>query len=284
MKNWKEIISHSTFRYMDHSNEKTFYKKPYTALTSFAVDDALAMSVSNGESPPAIRLWVHPPTIVLGIPDARLPYLEEGVHYLTGQAYHVVVRNSGGLAVALDQGVLNLSLVIPGVKHLSIQDCYDAMVSFVQYMLRDLTDAIEAYEIVGSYCPGDYDLSIGGRKFAGISQRRVKDGAAVQIYLDVEGNSKKRASVIRHFYDLSKKNEATKFDYPTVEPEVMASLSELLGVQLTVDEMKQRVHATLDDFSEEIVETDFTDAEIAVFDKRYALMVKRNEVIALMQE
>ncbi|WP_249869361.1 lipoate--protein ligase family protein [Oceanobacillus saliphilus] len=283
MKNWKEIISHSTFRYIDHSNETSFHEKSYTALASFAVDDTLAMSVSNGESPPAIRLWVHPPTIVLGIPDARLPYLEEGVRFLKDKNYHVVVRNSGGLAVALDEGVLNISLVIPGVKHLSIQDCYEAMVRFVQYMLRDLTDAIEAYEIVGSYCPGDYDLSIGGRKFAGISQRRVKDGVAVQIYLDVEGNSNERASLIRRFYDVSKKNEATKFDYPTVEPEVMASLSELLGVELTVDKMKKRVHAALDDISEEIVETDFSDEELAVFDKRYVQMVKRNETVALMQ-
>jgi octanoyl-[GcvH]:protein N-octanoyltransferase len=284
MKNWKDIISHTTFRYIDHSEERNFHQKAYTAMTSFAVDDALAMSVSNGDSPPAIRLWVHPPTIVLGIPDARLPFLEEGVNYLTEQDYHVVVRNSGGLAVALDRGVLNLSLVIPGVHHLSIQDCYEAMVSFVQYMLRDLTDEIEAYEIVGSYCPGDYDLSIGGKKFAGISQRRVKDGASIQIYLDVEGNSKERASIIRHFYDLSKKNETTKFDYPTVEPDVMASLSELLGVQLTVDAMKERVHAALVDFSEEIVRTEFSEAELALFEKRYVQMVKRNETVALMQK
>ncbi|WP_337019230.1 lipoate--protein ligase family protein [Oceanobacillus massiliensis] len=284
MKNWKEIIRHSTFRYIDHSGDEYFHNKPYTALTSFAVDDVIAMSVSNGESPPAIRLWVHPPTIVLGIPDARLPYLNEGIHYLADKSYHVVVRNSGGLAVALDEGVLNISLVIPGIRHLSIQDCYEAMVSFVQYMLRDLTDAVEAYEIVGSYCPGDYDLSIGGKKFAGISQRRVKDGAAVQIYLDVEGDSKNRASIIQHFYAISKKNEQTKFDYPEVNPDVMRSLSELLGIELTVSDMKKRVHDALDDFSEQIIEREFSPEEHSVFDKRYAQMIKRNETVALLQQ
>src|SRR5699024_3989383 len=101
----------------------------------------------------------------------------------------------------LDEGVLNLSLILPEVKHLSIHDCYEAMVSFVQYMLKDLTDDIKAFEIVDSYCPGDYDLSINNQKFAGISQRRIKDGAAIQIYLDVEGNSKQRAQLIRRFYD-----------------------------------------------------------------------------------
>ncbi|RDW22302.1 octanoyltransferase [Oceanobacillus arenosus] len=280
MKNWHEIITHETFRYMDHSLEKQINSKPNTALTSFAVDDALATSVSNGESAPVIRLWVHPKTVVLGIPDAKLPYIDEGVPFLAEHGYHTVIRNSGGLAVVLDEGVLNLSLVIPGVHDLTIHDCYEAMVSFVQYMLRDLTDKIEAYEIVGSYCPGDYDLSINGKKFAGISQRRIKDGAAIQIYLDVEGNSKERTALIRDFYSISKKDAETKFVYPTVEPNVMASLSELLGLDLTVKEMKERVYAALRNFSTKIVVEDFSDSELEVFEKRYAQMVKRNEKIA----
>ena len=282
MKNWQEIISYETFRYMDHSTNKQINSKPNTALTSFAIDDTLATSVSNGASAPVMRLWVHPTTVVLGIPDAKLPYIEEGISFLTEQGYHAVVRNSGGLAVVLDKGVLNISLVIPGVHDLSIHDCYEAMVSFVQYMLRDLTDKIEAYEIVGSYCPGDYDLSINGKKFAGISQRRIKDGAAIQIYLDIEGNSKERASLIRNFYSISKKEEETKFVYPTVDPIVMASLSELLECELTVEEMKERVYATLRDFSKEIVVQDFTDSELEVFEKRYEQMIKRNEKIAQM--
>ncbi|WP_085994002.1 lipoate--protein ligase family protein [Oceanobacillus senegalensis] len=279
MKNWKEIIQHTTFRYLDHSNEVKFFGKDYTALTSFAVDDALAMSVSNGDSPPAIRLWVHPKTIVLGIPDARLPFIDEGVRFLANKGYHVVVRNSGGLAVALDGGVLNISLVIPGVHELSIHDCYEAMVSFVQYMLHDVTTEIEAYEIVHSYCPGDYDLSIHGKKFAGISQRRIKDGAAVQIYLDVEGNSNERASIIRDFYQISKKDTETKFHFPTVDPEVMASLSSLLHMNVTVEKMKARVLNALTNFSEQIVQTGFSASELAVFEKRYAQMIKRNEPI-----
>lgn len=283
MKNWKDIISHTTFRYLNHTDMLLFQHKPYTAVTSFAIDDALALSVSDGHSPPAVRLWVHPDTIVLGIPDARLPYIEEGVRFLANEGYHVVVRNSGGLAVALDHDVLNISLILPGVKNISIHDCYEAMVSFVQYMLRDLTAKIEAYEIVGSYCPGDYDLSINGKKFAGISQRRIKDGAAIQIYLDVAGNSRERATLIRQFYARSKKDAETNFYFPTVEPDVMSSLSELLGVELSVDEVKARVYDTLEDFSTQIIVTDFSDVELAAFNKRRKQMEKRNEDIAGMQ-
>ncbi|WP_047980920.1 lipoate--protein ligase family protein [Ornithinibacillus contaminans] len=281
MKTWKETIHHTTFRYIDHTEKNIFHHVANTALTSFAIDDALTTSVSNNESPPTIRLWVHPKTIVLGIPDARLPYLGEGVTLLAEHGYQAVVRNSGGLAVALDEGVLNLSLVLPGVKHLSIHECYEAMVSFVQYMLRDITQEIKAYEIVESYCPGDYDLSINGKKFAGISQRRVRDGAAIQIYLDVEGNSAQRASLIRQFYELSLKGEATKFSYPSVNPEVMGSLSDLTGVHLTVTDMKARTLKAMQELGD-VVEVDFTAAELTEFESRYEQMVKRNEKIALL--
>lgn len=283
MKNWKEIVRHKQFRYLDHSKENFFDKKAYTALTSFAIDDVLALSVGEKNTTPAIRLWVHPDTVVLGIPDARLPYIEEGVELLNEQGYYVVVRNSGGLAVALDAGVLNISLVLPDVKHISIHDCYEAMVRFIQYMLRDLTNDIEAYEIVGSYCPGDYDLSIGGRKFAGISQRRVKDGAAIQIYLDVEGNDVERASLIRDFYSVGLKDAETKFSFPDVDPSTMASLTELLGAKITVDGMKDRVLESLQHFSDTIVTDDFSDDELETFETRYEQMVKRNEKIAGMQ-
>lgn len=280
MKSWKQIIQYSTFRYIDHSHIKTFESEPYTALTSFAIDDALATSVSNKKSPPTMRTWVHPKTVVLGIPDARVPFLAEGVHLLKNEGYHVIVRNSGGLAVALDEGVLNLSLILPEVKHLSIHDCYEAMVSFVQYMLKDLTDDIKAFEIVDSYCPGDYDLSINNQKFAGISQRRIKDGAAIQIYLDVEGNSKQRAQLIRRFYDKSIQGNETKFTYPQVNPDKMASLSTLLGINLTVPDLMERVLSTLKELNEDVIMSNkFSSFEKEIFGKRYEQMGKRNQVI-----
>lgn len=283
MKSWQEIVQHNTFRYLDHTNIKLFHDKPYNALTSFAIDDALATSVSANESPPVMRLWAHPETVVLGIPDSRLPFIEEGVKFLRAKGYNVIIRNSGGLAVVLDKNVLNISLVLPDVKHISIHSCYDAMVHFVQEMLNDYHINIKAYEIVGSYCPGDYDLSINRKKFAGISQRRIKNGAAIQIYIDVAGDSYKRASIIRDFYDVSLKKEETTFTYPTVQPEVMASLSKLIGEKISVDEMKSKAIKALTNLSSQIISSPFTKNEYNVFTKRMEQMEKRNDRISLLK-
>src|SRR5699024_2851370 len=258
MKHWEQVIEHDTFRFIDQTHIETFEERPYTALTSFAIDDALALSVSHKLSPPVIRMWTHPKTVVLGIPDSRLPFVKDGVRMLQAEGYHVIVRNSGGLAVALDEGVLNISLVLPDTRRLSIDEGYEAMLHFIQHMLKDITTDIQAYEIVGSYCPGDYDLSIDGIKFAGISQRRVRDGAAIQIYLDVEGNSLRRAELIRDFYRVSKQNVETPFVYPSVNPDVMGSISALTNVPLTVEDMKNRVRKTIEQLSTRLITEPFS--------------------------
>lgn len=279
MKNWQEIITHTTFRTIDHTDIHTFEDRPYTALTSFAIDDALALSVSNTYSPPVIRMWKHPKTVVLGIPDSRLPYIEDGVRFLSTKGYNVIVRNSGGLAVALDEGVLNVSLILPDIRHVSINEGYEAMYHFVTHMLQDLSSHIQAYEIVGSYCPGDYDLSIDGVKFAGISQRRVRDAAAIQIYLDIEGNSTERADDIKTFYERSIRGEDTRFTYPTVNPAVMGSISSLTNKQITVPDMQSRVIHTTKNLSTTMVQEPFSTYEREQFHKRYEQMVQRNERI-----
>src|SRR5699024_12762739 len=93
-----------------------------------------------------------------------------------------------------------MSIIIPGNQEVSINDGYEMMLELVQLLFSSYTDEIEAYEIVGSYCPGDYDLSIRGKKFAGISQRRVRNGIAVQRYIDIEGCSYELAASVKYLY------------------------------------------------------------------------------------
>ena len=57
------------------------------------------------------------------------------------------------------------------------------------------------------HTPGSYDLSIHNQKFAGISQRRVRGGIAVQIYLCVEGSGAERAEMMKAFYEHALKTK-----------------------------------------------------------------------------
>lgn len=237
------LLHQKMWRFIDH----TSLGPSFSAVQSFAIDDTLCQSVGMGESPAVARAWVHKQTVVLGIQDSRLPFLESGISYLHSQGYHAIVRNSGGLAVVLDEGVLNITLVFSEKeKRIAINQGYDAMLEFVRYMFKDYQAEIEAKEIVGSYCPGSYDLSIGGKKFAGISQRRVRNGVAVQIYLCINESGSKRAAMIKEFYRRAKGEQETKFQYPVIQPGVMASLSELLKDDLTVEDVLKRLQQTLE--------------------------------------
>ena len=74
----------------------------------------------------------------------------------------------------LDEGVLNISMILSEQNTaIDIPTGYEMMLEFVKLLFPEAGDRIKAYEIVGSYCPGSYDLSIDGLKFAGISQRRL---------------------------------------------------------------------------------------------------------------
>src|SRR5690625_155756 len=259
------FFQNKSVRFIDHSKQEKVFDQPNEALTSFAVDDAIATAVGDYEVETTARIWVHDKTIVLGIPDARLPYLTQGLHYLQTHHYKAVVRNSGGLAVALDKGVVNLSFIIPNTSKVSIHDGYDIMYAFVQRLFQPFTTDIKAYEIVGSYCPGDYDLSINGVKFAGISQRRVRNGIAVQIYIDIEGNSQHCAEIIKQFYQISKRNTDTAYEYPSIIPDVMASINELLHTQLTVEQCVLEIRQFLEENSASIVKPDLLHEERTVF-------------------
>ena len=86
--------------------------KKESPLYSFGMDDTLCELVGQLQSPPVVRTWVHNASVVLGIQDHRLPYIQEGMELLTERGYMPIVRNSGGLAVVLDEGVLNVSIIL----------------------------------------------------------------------------------------------------------------------------------------------------------------------------
>lgn len=267
------LCQHSQWRIID----QTALGPSFEALQSFGIDDALCEAIGAGLSPATARIWVHHNTVVLGIQDTKLPFLQDGLNYLANRGYRAIVRNSGGLAVVLDEGVLNISLVFPERnRKIAINSGYDAMWYLIQQMFADSGHEIAAREIVGSYCPGSYDLSIDGKKFAGISQRRLKGGVAVQIYLCVTASGSKRAELIKEFYTRAQKGEFTKFSFPEVDPNVMASLSELLG-PLSLNDAVFKFLQVLKSLDVALYSAPLSQNELPLYTHYYDRVQKRNE-------
>ena len=267
------------WRYVDHSSG-------LEPMQSFAFDDTFCESVGKDMSPNVVRTWVHQHTVILGIHDSRLPFLKDGIAFLTDEkGYNAIVRNSGGLGVVLDQGVLNISLMFKGQTETTIDEAFTVMYLLIAKMFEDEDVDIDTHEIERSYCPGKFDLSIDGKKFAGISQRRVRGGIAVQVYLCVEGSGFERALMMKDFYEHAFKGEATKFTYPDIEPNCMASLETLLNRKITVQDVMFLLLYAIKDLGGRLNMDPITDEEWQRYEGYFDKMINRNaKMITKMNE
>lgn len=258
------------WRYVDHATG-------LEPMQSFAFDDTFSESVGKDASPNVVRTWIHQHTVILGIHDSRLPHLDEGIRFLTDtKGYNAIVRNSGGLGVVLDQGILNISLMFKGKTETSIDEAFSVMYLLISKMFENENETIETFEITHSYCPGKFDLSIRNKKFAGISQRRVRGGIAVQIYLCVEGSGSERAQLMKDFYTHALQGKTTKFTYPDIYPSHMASLQELFQSDLTVQEAMFKLLYAIKDLGGTLNMDPITNEEWSRYEYYYERMLERN--------
>lgn len=258
------------WRYVDHSSG-------LEPMQSFAFDDTFSESVGKDLSCNVVRTWIHQHTVILGIHDSRLPFLSDGIRFLTDeQGYNAIVRNSGGLGVVLDQGILNISLIFKGQTETTIDEAFTVMYLLINKMFEDEDVSIDTKEIEQSYCPGKFDLSINDKKFAGISQRRVRGGIAVQIYLCIEGSGSERALMMQQFYQRALKGETTKFHYPDIDPSCMASLETLLNREIKVQDVMFLLLYALKDLGANLNMDPITEDEWTRYEGYYDKMLERN--------
>lgn len=139
-----------------------------TAAANVALDEALLTAADQRGGPAVLRIWEQPDfAVVLGASrriaaDVRVDRcLEDGVP--------IIRRASGGGTVVIGPGALNVALVLPFSAHPAL----GAVDSAQLYILNRLAAAIRsrgpAVEVLGSG-----DLTLGGRKFAGSAQRRLR--------------------------------------------------------------------------------------------------------------
>ncbi|EMF0260635.1 lipoate--protein ligase family protein [Enterococcus hirae] len=222
-------------------DQKIYQKNDFTP---FALTDILTeYSKKNNQN--FLHFWQYEQTVILGMKDTRTSYFHEGIQELRKAGYQPIVRNAGGLGIISDQGVLNLSLIFPQNEQekISIDAAYEKMLTLTR--LAFPTVSIEAFEVTHSYCPGTYDLSINGKKFAGIAQRRIKNGISVMMYVSVNGAQQTRGQAMKRFYQEALKEDFGTNGYPAVVPESMATLADLLETPLTIEDVKQQFQLAL---------------------------------------
>jgi len=82
---------------------------------------------------------------------------------------------------------------------------------------------------------------------------------------------------MKAFYEHALKNEKTKFIYPTIIPESMASLNELLGTEYTTNDILFKLLGSLKNLGATLNMDPVTTEEWTLYDKYFERMIERND-------
>ncbi len=162
---------------------------------AFDREAELIAEVQRGELAQALMLWQSKtPTLILpaGKKWRQSPELNQA---LSESGWQLVARKTGGAPVPQCAGIINLS----HIYHLSANEDYNIQRAYVS-LCEVLIEAFSKYGVKldihatpYSYCDGDYNLNIAGRKLIGTAQRVLlsKGGARTilaQACIIVEAN------------------------------------------------------------------------------------------------
>lgn len=242
----------------------------------FALTDVLT-EFSGEQNQPVIHFWQLPKTLILGMKDSRVTYFADALKTVQKENYHLLLRNAGGLGVISDSGVLNVSLILPKdtISTLSIDDGYEAMIDWLRKTSFG-NFGLDVGEVADSYCPGKYDVSINGKKIAGIAQRRVKDGVAIMMYLSVNGDQNFRGELVRAYYQKGLK-EQFGINYPPVNPASMTTLNDVTSFDVSIDSVKKELlHAMPHNDQTDFLSTFY---QLNEYQRRIENMQQRNLII-----
>jgi octanoyl-[GcvH]:protein N-octanoyltransferase len=230
------LSAQSPFRWMDSGLHQN------SPLDPLVLDEALAASMSLPGAVPVIHLWVYDKALYLGRRDAKLPRLEQALRHFGHQGFGCVLRSSGGACVPLDAGVLNLACLLPDTS-ISIDAFFQLVTALLRVGLQEYGD-ITFGEVAGSYCAGDYDFSIHGKKIGGMAQRRTRHGSILQLCINVE--EQPRGAMMETFYQLAGLDEMEKNKpIPHMDGSTIGSISALTGKPVTVPDVKEQLLAAI---------------------------------------
>ena len=246
-------------------------------LIPIATDEMFLRTIS-GNDECILHMYTLPNSAIIGAPDTRVPFFDEALFAFYRNNIIPAVRNIGGLGIISDKGILNLSIIMNKPKeNFSINEGYELMTEFIKAVFPEGANKIDAIEITNSYCPGDYDLSINGKKFAGIAQRKIKDSVVVSIYISIFGDQQKRANIMREFYDIGIKDQQINYKYPKIDPNYMETLEKLLHKEFTLEDVYERVEKVLYSLDCDQVEGEYTEEMVEEYNSIFEQAKERNE-------
>jgi lipoate-protein ligase A len=181
-------------------------ERPVRPEWGFGLQQAVLEEIAaRGEARrgPTALVWTSTPYVAATRLETRLAGFDGARRISEGMGFPVLVRNSGGGAVAANEGSVSFSLTFPVEEMRSgLYERYETLSALIVSALARLGVEAEPGEVDGEFCPGAYSVRVGGPrgiKVAGLAQRVTRRAARVEALILVEGTAELRP-VLSAFY------------------------------------------------------------------------------------
>ena len=196
----------------------------------FGLQQAILEDVAAGERGPTALAWTSSRYVGATRPETRLPGFLEAARAAKSLGFPILVRNSGGGAVAANEGSVSFSLTFPveDLRH-GLYERYAEGVDLVAAALRRLGVEAEGGEVDGEFCPGAHSVRSGGPggvKHAGLAQRVTRRAARLEALILVTQTGE-LVPVLQRFYGALSLpfRPGSVGDLPATVPQVIEALS-----------------------------------------------------------
>lgn len=202
----------------------------------FGLQQAVLEEVASGGRGPAALMWTSAPYVGATNRERRLPGFGRAMEAAEEEGFPVLVRNSGGGAVAANEGSISFSLTYPvGELSQGLYERYAEGVDLVASALRRVGVEAEGGEVEGEFCPGAYSVRSGGErgiKHAGLAQRVRRRAARLEALILVS-DTRGLVRVLERFHEaLGLPFRAGSLgDIDTTVSQVVEALSEEVRVR-----------------------------------------------------
>ncbi len=205
----------------------------------FAKETELIAQIQAGKLKQCLLLWqVDQPTLVLPA-GKKWPESEELTSELSTIHWLLHSRKTGGAPVPQCPGVINLSHIYlwSNDSPYSITQAYENLCSVLNNFFIQFNLLSQAHATPFSYCDGDYNININGKKIVGTAQRVIlkKGGGKIvlaQAFILIDVILEQLIKPVNLCYQLTGKSERVK-------AEVHTTLFENTDKRPSIDELYQ---------------------------------------------
>ena len=171
----------------------------------FGLQQAVLEEVAAHQRGPSALMWTSSRYVGATRQETRLPGFAAATDAASDLGFPVLVRNSGGGAVAANRGSLSFSLTFPveDLRH-GLCERYSEGLDLIASALRRMGVEAEGGEVEGEFCPGAYSVRSGGPwgvKHAGLAQRVTRRSARLEALVLVSETDELR-TVLERVYGL----------------------------------------------------------------------------------